>query len=105
VYAVIEDSGQQFRVCEGDVLNVDVRDLAEDAKEVEFDRVLLVSSGDGAKVGTPLVAGAKVIAEVIDPQAKGVKIYVYHWRRRKASRRKTGHRQKYIRVRVTRIVT
>ena len=104
MYAVIEDSGQQFRVGEGDVLNVDLRDLDEDVKEIEFDRVLLVSGEDGVKVGTPLVAKARVVAEVLDAEVKGTKIYVHHWRRRKASRRKAGHRQKYVKVRISKIV-
>ena len=65
MYAVIEDSGQQFRVCEGDVLNVDLRDLAEDVGEIEFDRVLLVSGDGNVSVGTPVVAGAKVLAEIV----------------------------------------
>lgn len=104
MYAVIEDSGSQFRVSEGDVLNVDLRDLAADAKEVEFDRVLLVSGDGDVKVGTPVVAGAKVIAEVLDPAAKGPKLHIYRLRRRKASRRKTGHRQKHLQVRIKKIV-
>lgn len=104
MYAIIEDSGQQFRLSEGDVVDVDLRNLAEGAKEVEFDRVLLVSNEGDIKVGTPLVKGAKVVAEVIDDLAKGPKVHIYRWRRRKASRRKTGHRQKYLRVRVTKIV-
>lgn len=103
MYAVIEDSGQQFRVCEGDVLNVDLRDLPEDATEIEFDRVLLVG-GEEAKVGTPLVAGAKVIGEIVDDDAKGPKLYVVRWRRRKNVRRRIGHRQHYIQVRITKIV-
>ena len=90
MYAIIEDSGQQFRVSEGDVLTVDLRELAEDAKEVEFDRVLLVSREGDVKVGTPLVEGAKVVAELIDPLAKGPKLRVHRWRRRKASRRLTA---------------
>ena len=102
MYAIIEDSGTQFRVSEGDVLNVDLRELDEDAKEIEFDRVLLVS-GTKVKVGTPLVKGAKVVAEIVDAQAKGPKLYVHHLRRRKASRRRTGHRQEYVKVRITRI--
>ena len=102
MYAVIEDSGTQFRVREGDVLNVDLRELDEDAKEIEFDRVLLVSDKK-VKVGTPLVKGAKVVAEVVETEAKGPKLYVHHLRRRKASRRRTGHRQKYVRVRITKI--
>ena len=103
MYAVIEDSGQQFRVSEGDVLNVDLRDLADDVKEIEFDRVLLVSGAGDVKIGTPLVENAKVLAEVIEPVVKGKKVHVYHWRRRKASRRKTGHRQRYVQVRITKI--
>jgi large subunit ribosomal protein L21 len=104
VYAVIEDSGQQFRVSEGDVLNVDAREIGEDAGELTFDRVLLISREGEVKVGTPLVDGAKVVAEVTDPQAKGPKLHVHRLRRRKASRRRTGHRQKYVQVRVTKIV-
>jgi large subunit ribosomal protein L21 len=103
VYAIIEDSGQQFRVSEGDVLDVDLRELAEDAEKIEFDRVLLVSGDKGVKVGTPLVEKAKVVAEIVDPEAKGEKIHHYYWRRRKASKRKIGHRQKYIRVRIAKI--
>ena len=103
MYAVIEDSGQQFQVQEGDVLDVDLRDLAEDQTEIEFDRVLLVSAEEKIKVGTPLVKGANVVAEILDPFLKGKKIYIYKLRRRKASRRKTGHRQKYLQVRITKI--
>ena len=104
MYAVIEDGGNQFRVSEGDVVNVELRELAADAAEVQFDRVLLVSDDEKVKVGTPLVDGAKVTAEVIDRDAKGPKVHHYYWRRRKDSRRKVGHRQKYIRVRISKIV-
>ena len=101
MYAIIEDSGQQFRVSEGDVVDVDLRELPDEATEVEFDRVLLISADGDIKIGTPLLDGAKVTAEIVDPLAKGPKIHVYHWRRRKGSRRKTGHRQKYLRVKIT----
>jgi len=104
VYAVIEDSGQQFRVAEGDVLKVDLRDLGDEATELEFPRVLLVSGEGDVKVGTPLVEGAKVLADILDPEAKGPKVYVQRMRRRKAYRKKTGHRQKYLQVRVKQIV-
>lgn len=103
MYAVIEDSGQQFRVSEGDVLDVDLRELPDDAKEVTFDRVLLVSDDGKVKVGTPHVSGAKVAAEVLDPDAKGPKLFVHRLRRRKNSRRRTGHRQHHLRVRVKKI--
>ncbi|MBS3734051.1 MAG: 50S ribosomal protein L21 [Phycisphaerae bacterium] len=114
MYAVIEDSGQQFRVAEGDVLNVDARDLDEGQTQVQFDRVLLISpstpgrdgeAGDASKVkvGTPLVEGASVTGEVVDEDAKGPKVYSHKWRRRKSSRTKKGHRQTYLRVRITTI--
>jgi len=105
VYAVIEDSGQQLRVSEGDVVNVDLREMAEDASELVFDRVLLVSDGADIKIGTPTVAGATVTADIIDATAKGPKVHSYYWRRRKNSRHKTGHRQKYIQVRIAKIST
>ena len=104
MYAIIEDSGSQFRVSEGDVLNVDLRELAEDAKALEFSRVLLVSHEGDIRVGVPYVAGATVQAEIIDAEAKGEKLYTYHFRRRKHSRSKTGHRQKYLQVKITKIV-
>ena len=104
MYAIIEDSGQQFKVSEGDVLRVDLRDLAADAKEIEFNRVLLVAEEGNVRVGRPLVEGAKVQAEILDPLAKGEKVYIYYFRRRKHSRSKVGHREKYIEVRVTKIV-
>jgi len=104
VYAIIEDSGQQFRVCEGETLNVDLRELPENAQQIEFDKVLLVSGEGDVKVGTPLVEGAKVIADIVEPEAKGPKVHIYRWRRRKASRTKTGHRQKYLQVRISKIV-
>ncbi len=104
MYAIIEDSGRQFRVTEGDVLSVDLRELADEQKEVEFDKVLLVSGEGDVKVGTPLVDGAKVVADILDAEAKGPKVHAYYWRRRKGSQKKIGHRQKYIQVRVSKIV-
>lgn len=104
MYAVIEDSGQQFRVSEGDVLDVDLRELPENATEVQFDRVLLVSGDGNVKIGTPLVDGAKVVAEIVDANAQGPKTYHHYFKRRKHSRRKTGHRQDYIQVKIAKIV-
>lgn len=104
MYAIIEDSGRQLRVSQGDVVDVDLRDLGKEAKQVIFDRVLLIGGEGEMKVGTPLVKGAKVLAEVVSPLVKGEKIHIIKFRRRKTYRRKTGHRQKYLRVRVTEIV-
>ncbi len=104
MYAIIEDGGRQLRVSEGDVVDVDLRELPKTAKQVTFDRVLLVSDAGKVKVGTPLVKGAKVVAEVVADQVKGDKRYVHKFRRRKGYRRKVGHRQRSLRVRVAKII-
>jgi len=101
MYAVIEDSGSQFKVEEGDIIRVDLRDLPEDTTTIDFDRVLLVG-GDEAKIGTPVLDGAKVEAEVLT-EVRGDKITIIKLRRRKNYRRKKGHRQKFLRVKITKI--
>jgi len=102
MYAIIEDSGTQIRVAEGDVLELDLRD-AEEGSTLTFDRVLLVGdaeAGRDATLGRPYVDGASVSAEVLG-EVKGEKIDVIKFKRRKGYRRKIGHRQRYTRVRVT----
>jgi len=101
MYAIIEDSGTQFRVEKDQTLAIDLRDAAPGAN-VTFDRILLVADEKGIRIGKPLVAGAKVTAEVIGP-SNGPKLEVVKVRRRKNSRRHTGHRQRYLTVRVTSI--
>ena len=101
MYAIIEDSGTQFRVEKGQTLDIDCRD-ATAGQSVTFDRVLLVADENGVRIGKPLVAGAKVTAEVIG-DSHGPKVEIVKVRRRKNSRRHTGHRQDYLRVRVTAI--
>lgn len=103
MYAIIEDSGQQFKVSEGDVVRVDLRDLDEKAETIEFGRVLLVSDGATVKIGSPLVAGAKVTAKIESRLAAGPKLVTYKYKRRKGERRKMGHRQKFVEVRITSI--
>jgi large subunit ribosomal protein L21 len=102
MYAVIEDSGTQFKVGKGDIIRVDLRDLAEDQTEIEFDKVMLVSGDtpETPKIGTPYVEGAKVKAEVLT-EVRGEKITIIKYKRRKGYRRKRGHRQSFLRIRVT----
>jgi large subunit ribosomal protein L21 len=101
MYAIFEDGSRQYRVQEGDVVRVDFRDAKEGAN-VEFDRVLLTQSDAGLKVGHPLVAGAKVVGEVVEhPKTK---IQVQHFRRRKNYRRLRGHTQPYTAVKISKIV-
>lgn len=106
MYAIIEDSGTQIKVSEGDVIQVAVRDLPEGAATLTFDRVLMVSHGpDGAgdpKVGQPLVEGAKVVADILG-EGKTDRVPVFKFKRRGNYFRRKGHRQDYLRVKITSI--
>jgi large subunit ribosomal protein L21 len=98
MFAVIKTGGKQYRVAEGDRLRVEK--LAGDVgAKVTFDQVLLVS-GDSVKVGTPLVSGAKVSAEIV-AQDRDKKVIVFKFRRRKNYRRKQGHRQPFTELKIT----
>lgn len=101
MYAIVLDGGRQYRVIEGQQIDVDYREAAK-GSELKFERILAVSGEQGLVVGKPTVAGASVTAEVIGP-AKGEKIYVQKFRRRKNYRRRTGHRQLYTRIRISKI--
>ena len=96
--AVINDSSSQFRVQEGDLLEIDLRDVAVGDK-IEFDQVCLIDSGSSQKIGKPYIAGAKVFATVIG-EVKNPKVITMHFKRRKDSRRRKGHRQRFLQVKV-----
>jgi len=103
VYAVISDGGNQYKVEEGLVFEVQIRELPEGATTLEFDRILLVGDIEGgAKIGRPTVAGAKVTTSIIR-EMKGDKIIIRKFRRRKNYMRKQGHRQKYLQLKVDKI--
>ena len=101
MYAIFEDGSRQYRVEKDSVVVVDYRDT-EPGKTLEFNKVLLVSSGADTQIGRPLVAGAKVVAEVVDLPT--TKTMTQKFRRRKASKRLKGHTQPYVRVKVTHIL-
>ena len=102
MYAVIEQGGKQYKVCQGDVVRIELTEVEPDAKSIELDKVLFVSDGKEVKVGTPYLDGARVVAtfktNAEDAVAKGPKLYPTHLRRRKNSRRRIGHRQKYLQI-------
>jgi len=102
VYAIIEDGAHQYKVEEGDTLEVQRRDLEDGQSSVEFDRVVMIGNGADSKIGQPYVDGAKVVANVC-AELKGDKIHVIKFRRRKGYRRKIGHRQKYLQVKIEKI--
>jgi len=103
MFAIIEDSGHQLRVEEGQTLTVDLRADAEEGQTLTFDKVLLANGGGASVIGAPVIDGATVEAEVINDLVKGPKLEIQHFRRRKNSRKHTGHRQKYTGVRITAI--
>jgi len=107
MYAVIEQGSKQYKVSEGDVLNIELTEVNSQATVIELDKVLLVSDGKEAKIGTPYLENAKIIAsfknKAEDAVVKAEKLYPTHFRRRKNSRRRIGHRQKYLQVRIDKI--
>ena len=106
MYAIIEESGGQRKVTKGEELVIDLVDAgnAKPGSTVTLGKVLVVGEvGGQAKVGLPYVAGATVQAEVIDPDVLGVKVHIQKFREKKTWKKKTGHRQRYTKVRVTSI--
>lgn len=103
MFAIIEDGSHQFRVQEGDSIEIDFRAETKQGETLSFDRVLLANNGESSAIGHPVIEGAVVEAEVLEPEVKGEKLEIQKIRRRKNSRRHTGHRQKYSSVRITNI--
>ncbi len=99
MYAVIRTGGKQYRVEQGATIRVE-KLPGERGAQLELGDVLLVGDGDSVKVGQPTVPGAKVTAEIV-AQVLGEKLLVFKFRRRKAYRRKTGHRQQYTALKIT----
>jgi large subunit ribosomal protein L21 len=97
--AIIKTGGKQYRVNVGDKLKIEKLD-SDVGSAIEFSDVLFVGTGSDAKVGTPIVAGAKV-SGLIKAHGRGKKLIVYKFRRRKNYRRKNGHRQAYTEVEIT----
>ena len=101
MFAVVRTGGKQYKVQKDDVVKVEKLD-GEAGSKIDLDEVLFVGGDKAAKVGNPLVKGAKVVAEII-AQDKGPKITVFKKKRRQNYRRKKGHRQQITVLRVTKI--
>ncbi len=102
MYAIIEDSGRQYRVEEGQMLYTE-KHPQETGEKISFDRVLMVGNGEEILVGRPYLSGAVVHATVME-QVRGPKIHVIKFKPRKNYRRKIGHRQYYSALRIDQIV-
>lgn len=101
MYAVLATGGKQYRVAPGDTLEIE-KLTAESGQPVVFDQVLLVNTDGKVAVGTPTVAGASVVADVVE-QKRGEKVFAFKLKRRKGYRKKIGHRQSLTVVKVKEI--
>ena len=107
MYAVIEQGAKQYKVAEGDCINIELTDVEPDATTIELDKVLFVNDGGAVKIGTPYLEGAKVVASfktnAEEAVVKGRKLHPTDFRRRKNSMRRIGHRQKHLQVTIEKI--
>ena len=99
--AVIKTGGKQYLVHEGDILDIELIDIAPD-KDLIFEDILLVKDDKRLEIGSPLVNGAKVKASFID-EIKGEKQVIFKYKAKKNYRVKTGHRQRYDRIKIDKI--
>ena len=100
MYAIIATGGKQYKVAEGDIINVEKLGV-EAGQTVTFDEVLVVNNGS-VQVGNPIVSGASVSASVIG-DVKGKKVIVYKYKRKTGYHKKNGHRQAYTKVKIEKI--
>jgi large subunit ribosomal protein L21 len=103
MYAIIKTGSKQYRVQPGDVLEVELLD-GEKGKEIALNEVLLVADGEKISVGKPTVAGARVTAEVVEPDKKGDKVIAFKFRRREGYHRKRGIRAHHTVLKIKEIV-
>jgi large subunit ribosomal protein L21 len=102
VYAVVQTGGRQFRVQPEEKVRIPKVETPV-GETLELDRVLLIEDGGSVRVGTPIVQGAKVVAEVLS-QGRDTKIIVFHKKRRKRYQKKNGHHQPFTEIRIQSIV-
>ena len=98
MYAIIKTGGKQYRVQQGDTLQVEKLE-GEEGSEIQFNDVLMYSDGEQIKLGEPVIENAMVKAHIID-QGKKKKIIVFKYKRRKGYKRTRGHRQHYTAVKI-----
>ena len=101
MFAVVKTGGKQYKVAQGDMIQVEKLE-AEAGKSIDLAEVLMLCDGDKVTVGTPVVAGAKVTAEVVSQNRSG-KVIVFKKKRRQNYRRKNNHRQAFTVLKITAI--
>lgn len=103
MYAIIKDGGRQLKVRVDKKLMINYRGELKAGETIEFPEVLAIGNDENVQLGQPTISGAKVVAEVVS-EAKGPKLTIAKFRRRKNSKRKTGHRQIYTLVKIKEII-
>ena len=104
MYVIVEINGQQFKAEQGKKLFVHHIKDAEADKTVEFEKVLLVDNDGAVTVGTPIVEGAKVVCEVVNPLVKGDKVLVFLKKRKKGYKKLNGHRQQFTELAIKEVI-
>lgn len=99
MYALIKTGGKQYRVAEGQTLKIETVPGAV-GETVYFDHVMMVVDGDKITLGTPIIPGHKVAAEVVS-HGRHKKVHIIKFRRRKHYMRRQGHRQNYTEIKIT----
>lgn len=99
MYAIIETGGKQYRVEQGDVIDVELLDV-EEGKPIAFNQVLFCKTDSKTIVGVPHIEGAVVYGQLMQ-HVRGPKVISFKYKQRKNYRRKCGHRQNYLRVKIT----
>jgi len=102
IYAIIETGGKQYQVSPGQIIDVELLNVAEGGS-VELERVLLIADGGNVTVGSPLVQGAKVVA-TSQGEGKGKKVVIFKFKAKERYSKKTGHRQPYTRLAIDSII-
>ena len=107
MYAIVEQGSKQYKVAVGDQLEIELTDVAPDAKSIEMDKVLFIGGDGASRIGKPYIEGAKVVASFKSTAAEGVtkgpKLFVTTFRKRKNSQKRIGHRQKHLLVTIDKI--
>ena len=101
-YAVIQTGGKQYKVKAGEILKIEILEESKPEKKIEFKEILAYGDDKSIEIGSPLVNGAKVEANLIK-NGKNRTVLIFKKRRRKNSRRKNGHRQQYSLIRINKI--
>ena len=99
-YVIVESGSKQYKVKEGDIINVER--IEAKGKKIDMDKILMAVDGDNVKIGKPVLSGVKVVAEVLGEE-KGEKIKVFKYKKTEQYRKTIGHRQNYLKLKITKI--